>query len=151
MVDLPVAVPLNDLPQCLRSHQLSISTQLGLGCLGSREPLSLKLGCSGSYSCCELKNTVVLTFPEQTVLAGSSLAHSPTIPPPRLWSLILGGGGIIIDLPFVVATLNFCCFLREAFFSLSAFTSSSFPNMTLKNPLFLHGAHLYTCPYNFYV
>lgn len=82
MVDLPVAVPLNDLPQCLRSHQLSISTQLGLGCLGSREPLSLKLGCSGSYSCCELKNTVVLTFPEQTVLAGSSLAHSPTIPPP---------------------------------------------------------------------
>ena len=87
MVDLPVAVPLNDLPQCLRSHQLSISTQLGLGCLGSREPLSLKLGCSGSYSCCELKNTVVLTFPEQTVLAGSSLAHSPPAQPaPR------GGG-----------------------------------------------------------
>lgn len=56
----------------------------------------------------------------------------------------------MIDLLFVAATLNFS-FLREAFFYLSAFTCSSFPDMTLKSPLLLQGGHLGTCPYNFYV
>lgn len=139
---LPVAVPLNNSPPNASeaiSCQYLLSWAWGLG-----SPSAFMLGCAGCHGCRELTSGPVISRPHCfSWFFLSTLAPNPTMVSDPWRS----GEGIIIALPFIAASLRVCRFLGEAFFYLSVFTSSSFSNKSLKNPLLLHRDHLRTCPY----